>query len=216
MDCWAAKQYKEDLCDPNERLGLCSAFLLATSLSVQCQTDAICMCTCELCVTLEAPQNSPGLSPDGKFFFTVIAPVGLLVDKKKNHKAPLWGEKITPCYGHRVTCSILFSKRMGTDLTDLTVNKVVNGLHPCVGVVWYLLMVTYSHSSLAWNCFSWSFLNCNQESLMEGEVRMVLAFQVTMLFLFEEAPEPTLVVKLEDPGCKQFWDSNRVSVLSLA
>lgn len=43
---------------------------------------------------LRSSQNSLGLSSDGKFFFTVIALVGLLVGK--NHKTPLWGGKKSP------------------------------------------------------------------------------------------------------------------------
>lgn len=60
---------------------------------MQCQTDAIRFCTCELCGALGTPRNSPYLSL-GEQLFTVIAQVNALVvgkKKKKNHKAPLCG-----------------------------------------------------------------------------------------------------------------------------
>lgn len=123
---------------------------------MQCQTDAIRFCTCELCGALGTPRNSPDLSL-GEQLFTVIAQVNALVvgkKKKKSQGTIMWRGKNPPCYGHRVTCSILFPKRMETDFPELIVSKGVSSLHPYMWVELQLLMVSDALQSLAWNRFS--------------------------------------------------------------
>lgn len=106
---------------------------------MQCQTDAIRFCTCELCGALETPRNSPDLSLGEQFFTVIVQVIALVVGKKKknNHKASLCEGGISP-----VLWPQGYMLRMETDFTELIVSKGVNSLHPYMWIEWQLLMVS--------------------------------------------------------------------------
>lgn len=200
MDSWVAKAHEEDPCDPNGCLGLCSVFLSATSQRVQCQTDAIRFCTCELCGALETPRNSPDLSLGEQFFTVIVQVIALVVGKKKKKQSQgiiMWRGNIPRAMAtglHVENGNWLYWAHCEQGCKQpppLHVDRVAAS-----DGEWCL-------QSSAWNCFSWSSFNSSQERLMGGALTTVLTLWETVLFLLE----PIVVVKLRGLGWKRFWES---------